>query len=134
MTTLAGLAKHRTDLGEEAKRLRAEGDKRRLQNQPVTEIAARLQAIDAELKAVNFDYKIARHEHGKDLAKQLAADREFQAALEVLVPLIRLADAIDAKRGGGVTMPPLPGTLARIAAEASAYLEVLTRIGATGEK
>lgn len=125
------LGKRRQGLVDEAQELRREGQRRQVVGQPIGDIARRLAQIDADLKGVNFDFKAARREVALDQVRKLASDRQFQGVLlAALQPLIALADAVEARRGEGVGLPPLPPMLTHLAAEARAYLAGLDRIGA----
>ena len=142
MTTAAkeleGLSKRRADLVDEAERLREEGGRLRLQNQPTDQISKRLSEIEGELPAANVDYKEARRAHGQELARKLATDAQFQvtlgAALDVLMPLVDLSDAISAQRGQGVALDVLPRPLVELVAATQGYVEYLHRIGALVEE
>jgi len=142
MTTAAkeleGLSKRRADLVDEAERLREEGGRLRLQNQPTDQISKRLSEIEGELPAANVDYKEARRAHGQELARKLAGDAGFQAtlreALGVLMPLVALSDGVNRLRGQGVALDVLPRPLLEVVAATKAYVEYLVRRGVLKEE
>ena len=123
------LGKRRERLGDEASRLRAEGAQRQIQNQPVGELASRLEDIDGELRALNFNFKAWRRSAAGARVKELVDDAEFQKAVAVLLPLASLGCVVRARRGGGFAVPQLPPVLERLSREADGYLEELRRRG-----
>ena len=127
------LGRRRSALVAEAERLREEGAQRQIQNQPVGELASRLEDIDGELRALNFDFKAWRRSAAGARVKELATDAEFQKAVAVLAPLAELGRAVRARRGAGFALPSLPPMLERISREADGYLEEVRRRGGVGK-
>jgi len=141
--SVAQLRRKRDNLIEEETRLRAEGEQARLRGQDTGQIGRRLAEIGSELPGINADMDDRQREAGQEQARALAIDREFQAQVRAFLawaePLITFDAAIKARRATGTAIPPLPTVgkgftqpegLARLAAEARAYLAELRRKGA----
>ena len=136
MTTgLKELSKRRQDLVQESTTLRREGDARRLTGSSLSEIKTRSEAVEAELVAVNLDFKAARRQAAQEAAAKLQTDKAFQAqvaeAQKMIGPMAALAQATFTLRGDGVVaLPAVPVPIASLLAAFEGWMRELARVGA----